>query len=374
MMRLMRTARLRVIALVGLSVMTLGLVSAEAEIIVNGRPSVVLESPAAKLVVDLGGGSIVDFHLAAGGLNPLRWIGPGDENAALRPMAHFLCLDRWGQPSEAELRNGMPFHGEAARVRWREFDAPEPRDGRILAAMGATLPMAGLDVRRTIRLSEEAALFSVSETVSNRNKLGRVYNMVQHATIGPPFLDETTVVDSNAQRGLMQSSPLPNPEQPEIQWPQASKQGQPVDLRHLTSDPDPNVVSFVVDGELGWVTATSASKELLLGYIWRTADYPWLNIWRHVKDGKPLARGLEFGTTGLHQPFKVLTTKPSIFGRTTFTYLDAGESSTRSYAAFLVKVPRDFQGVDRVLYRAGQLFIHERGSGREMTIPADRLF
>ena len=354
--------------------MTLALVSAQAEVIVNGRPAVVLQSPAAKLVIDLGGGSIVDFHLAAGGLNPLHWIGPADENAVLRPMAHFLCLDRWGQPSEAELGNGMPFHGEAARVRWREFDAPEARDGRIIAVMGATLPMAGLEVRRTVRLSETTAVFSVSETVSNRNKLGRIYNMVQHATIGPPFLDETTVVDSNAQRGFAQSNPMPNPEQPETRWPEARKKGQPVDLRHLTSDPDPNVVSFVVDGEFGWVTATSALKELLLGYMWRTVDYPWLNFWRHVADGKPLARGLEFGTTGLHQPFKVLTTKPSIFGRPTFAYLDAGENSTRSYAAFLVKVPRDFRGVESVLYSVSQLVIHERNGGRELKIPADRLF
>ena len=71
--------------------------------------------------------------------------------------------------------------------------------------------------------------------MSNRNKLGRIYNMVQHATIGPPFLDETTVVDSNAQRGFMQSNPMPNPEQPETLWPEARKEGQPVDLRHLTS-------------------------------------------------------------------------------------------------------------------------------------------
>jgi phosphonate metabolism protein (transferase hexapeptide repeat family) len=136
-----------------------------------------------------------------------------------------------------------------------------------------------------------------SETVNNRNKLGRIYNMVQHATIGPPFLDETTVVDSNAQRGFMQSSPMPNPEQPETRWPEARKQGQPVDLRHLTSDPDPNVVSFVIDGEFGWVTATNASKELILGYMWRTADYHWLNVWRHVADVKPLARGVELWTS-----------------------------------------------------------------------------
>src|SRR3977135_3098526 len=126
----MRTESVRLIAPGLLLVMTLA-IAAPAEVIVNGRPAVILESPAAKLVVDLGGGSIVDFHLAAGGLNPLRWIGPADENAVLRPMAHFLCLDRWGPPSESERRNGMPFHGEAGRVRWREFDAPEGRDSRV---------------------------------------------------------------------------------------------------------------------------------------------------------------------------------------------------------------------------------------------------
>ena len=200
----------------------------------DGRPTVVLESPAAKLVIDLGGGSIVDFHFAAGGLNPLRWIGPADENAVLRPMAHFLCLDRWGQPSEAELRNGMPFHGEAARVRWREFDAPEARDGRIIAAMGATLPMAGLEVRRTVRLSEKTAVFSVSETVSNRNKLGRIYNMVQHATIGPPFLDETPRVDS--MRSGIPAPSNANPEQPETGTEAQTRAAK--STRHLTSDPD----------------------------------------------------------------------------------------------------------------------------------------
>src|SRR6185295_8800066 len=128
-----------------------------ADVVINGRRTVVVESPAATLLIDLGGGSIVDFHLSGGGLNPLRWLGPGDENAALRPMAHFLCLDRWGPPSEAERRNGMPFHGEAARVRWREFDAQARGTSAVVAAMGATLPIAGFEVRRTVRLSEAAA-------------------------------------------------------------------------------------------------------------------------------------------------------------------------------------------------------------------------
>jgi hypothetical protein len=352
----------------------IALAVASAQVETDGRRTVRLESQTAALTIDLGGGSIVDFHLA-GGINPLRWLGPGDEDKPFRPMGHFLCLDRWGPPSDAELRNGMPFHGEAARVEWKQIGTPEHLAGRIVATMEATLPLAGLDLRRTVGLSESAAVFSVSETVTNRNKLGRVYNMVQHATIGPPFLDETTVVDSNAQRGFMQSSPLPNPERPEIRWPEAIKEGKRVDLRRLTTDPDPNVTSFVIEGDLGWVAATTASKELLIGYIFRTADYPWLNIWRHVQDGKPLARGLEFGTTGLHQPFPVLVTKPRILGRPTFAYLDAGESATRVYTAFLMKVPRDFAGVNQVLYRAARIVVQERGArGRELTIPVDRLF
>ena len=52
-----------------------------------------------------------------------------------------------------------------------------------------------------------------------------------------------------------------------------------------------------------------------------------------------------------------------------------GQSATRTYAAFLIKVPQDFAGVDRVLYRAGSIVVQERGGkGRELTIAAGGLF
>jgi len=173
----------------------------------------------------------------------------------------------------------------------------------------------------------------------------------------------------------MQSSPLPDPERLAIHWPLATKDGKPVDLRRLTTDPDPNVTSFVIDGDVGWVAATNASEELLFGYIFRTADYPWVNLWRHVQNGRPLARGLEFGTTGFHQPFRLLLGKPRIFGRPTFVYLDAGESATRGYTAFLLKVPHDFAGVNQILYRDGRIVVQERAAhGRELTMAVDRLF
>ena len=335
----------------------------QAETLFNGRPSLILEGKAARLVVDLGGGSLVDFRLSGHRVNPLQW-DPG-ESAALKPLGHFLCLDRWGAPSEAEERNGMFFHGEASRVEWTVLEKPGRKDNAVAATMSARLPLAGLEVVRTVRLSNSTASCIVSEIVTNRNKLGRIYNMVQHPTIGPPFLDEGTLVDSNARKGFMQTSPLPNPEEPAVFWPQALKQGQPLSLRRLADDSDPNVVSFVFDGDLGWVTASSPSQGLLIGYLWSTSEYPWFNVWRHSENGKPQARGLEFGTTGLHQPFPILVEKGRIFDRPLYVHLDTGQSAVRSYLAFLFEIPEDYQGVARLTYRNRRLVIHERGKGSD---------
>jgi hypothetical protein len=331
---------------------------------IKGRRSLVLDGRAAQLVVDIAGGSIGDFHLGSSGLNPLQWEEKGGLTAP-RPMGHFLCLDRWGAPSKEEQKNGMPFHGEAARVEWLVLRDAVSNGGKVRAEMAATLPMAGLRINRHIELSVSNALFVVREEIINLNKLGRLFNMVQHATIGPPFLDEQTVVDANARRGFMQSSPLPNPEEPAVNWPEARRDGQAVDIRFLTNNHDPNVVSYVIDEEYGWATASNPVQGLLIGYLWKRAEYPWFNAWRHVEKGKPFARGLEFGTTGLHQPFPLLVVKGRIFGRPLYEYLDAGETVSKTYACFLFKIPKDYQGVSRLTYAGNRLILHERGAAAE---------
>jgi hypothetical protein len=342
------------------------------------RPLLVLDGQTAKLVVDLGGGSIADFHLKDNPLNPLQWDSwsfsdTPDEAPPMEPrsMGHFLCLDRWGPATEAELAHGMGWHGEATRVWWTlDKDASE-MDGHLVAAMSAELPLAGLKVVRSIRMAQTQAVFTVSEAVTNTRHLGRIYNIVQHPTIGPPFLDESTIVDANGTRGFMQETPMPNPEDPEVQWPHAlKKDGTQVDLHHLTDDASPGVVSYIVEEEYGWTTAINASKGLLIGYIWLAEGYPWFDAWRHVKDGKPFARGLEFGTTGLHQPGPVLVQKGKIFDRQIFRFIDADETQTFSYANFLMEIPEDFAGVAGVDYAEGKLTVRERG-GKERMIDMD---
>ena len=349
--------------LAGALLAAMSLVSAEE--VFEGRRSVVLQGTDARLVVDILGGSIVSFELNDQKLNPLRWAnaGPADKP---RQMSHFLCLDRWGPPSDAERASGMPFHGEAGLVEWQVIDQ-KATTGR----MKATLPLAGLEIERSVWLAPEGSWFQVQETVTNKNKLGRIYNMVQHASIGPPFLDASVVVDSNALRGYPRGGSMPNPEEPNALWPKAPRpDGTEADVRRLINDSTPDVVSYVINGDIGWVTASNAAKGLLIGYIWSTEEYPWLNVWRRLEHGVPLARGLEFGTTGLHEPPPTLVKKGTIFGRPVYQYIDAAEGQTRSYIGFLAKIPAGFQGVDNVVLQNGKLTLTERGGGSQMSIAA----
>jgi hypothetical protein len=266
----------------------------------------------------------------------------------------------------------MPYHGEAAHVPWQVVREPGLRDGAIEAQISATLPKAGLSVRRTIRLSVKAAVCAEREEVRNDNPLGRIYNMVQHPTIAPPFLDETTLVDCNGSRGFAQGGSLPNPEKPSFFWPQALKaDGEGVNMRRLTNAPGPDVVSYRIESSYGWVTAATSSKGLLIGYLWKTRDYPWVSLWRDVREGRPAARGLEFGTTGLHQPFGILVQKGRIWDRPLFEYLDSGATAVKSYLVFLLGIPADFAGVESIEVDGGRLVLSERGGPNRHTFSVD---
>src|SRR6185436_2281876 len=109
-----------------------------------------------------------------------------------------------------------------------------------------------------------------------------------------------------------------------------------VELRRFHDVPgnetEHDVSSFTLSNadDYGWVVASSPKHQLLLGYVWRTVEYPWLNIWRYRNEGKLAARGLEFGTTGYHQPFPILVRQSLILDRPLYEPLDADETVAKS--------------------------------------------
>ena len=98
----------------------------------------------------------------------------------------------------------------------------------------------------------------------------------------------------------------------------------------------------------------------MVGYLWKTAEYPWVNFWRSMKNGVPMAFGMEFGTTGLHEPFPVVAKKGKIFGQNIYAFIDADEVISKSFTAFLAEIPEDYNGVEKIEVKDSQFVIKEK--------------
>ena len=319
-----------------------------------------IENSKAVLEVNLNGGSYPDFHLKELPLNPLNWRSK--DSTMSHFMGHFLCFDRWGPPSEAEKANGFKHHGEASTVIWKRLAEPKSINGKITCSMECSLPMGGLQLTRKIEMSADEPVFFMTEEIKNLNKYGRMYNIVQHVTIAPPFLDKTTLIDNNTEKGFEDKEDgSTDQENPVIKWPEVNHNGEKISLRQFVTD-WPRVASFAFskNDKYGWVTACNPEKNLLLGYIWETEDYPWINFWRSMENGVPAAFGMEFGTTGLHEPFPVVAEKGKIFDRNIYDFIDAGEVITKSYTAFLARIPEDYKGVDKIEINNSSIVIKEK--------------
>jgi len=334
-----------------------------------------LENSKMVLRVNLSGGTYSDFYMKENPLNPLNWKTVNPEEPPF--MGQFLCLDRWGPPSAAEKANGFRHHGEVITRNWELQEHFQKGENISACKMSCRLPMAGLRVTRTIELSENEPVFHVTEEIENLNKYGRMFNMVQHVTLAPPFLDSTTLFDNNTEKGFedKEDGSL-NQEEPVIAWPETLHNGEIISLRRFQNK-WPRVSSFVFadDQEYGWATACNPGKNLLLGYSWKIKDYPWINFWRDMENGIPKAFGIEFGTTGLHEPFPVVAKKGKIFDRNIYDFIDAGEIVSKSFTAFLFRIPDDYQGVAKIEFSDSCFRIRENGKkSRDLTYHQVKLY
>jgi hypothetical protein len=319
-----------------------------------------LETNNVVLMVNLKGGAFFDFHLKDIPINPINWRMKDTLNPPF--MGHFLCFDRWGPPTPSEEANGFHHHGEASTEVWRMLAEPVTQKGKISCLMMCSLPMGGLQLTRKIELSEKDPVYFVTEEIKNLNKYGRIFNIVQHVSIAPPFLDTTTLFDNNTVKGFEgKEDASMNQEEIVLKWPVGIHDGEKVSFRQFRNK-WPRVSSFVYnqDDKYGWVTACNSKKNIMLGYIWEIADYPWINFWRLMQNGIPEAYGMEFGTTGLHETLPVVAKKGKIFGQNIYDFIDADEVISKSFTAFLAKIPEDYKGVDKIEMKDSLLIIKEK--------------
>lgn len=336
-----------------------------------------LRNPAATLSVDLAGGAIRDFHLGpADGLNPLsfsfeREDMPLNNRNGAPYRGHFVCLGRWGEPSEGERKAGMPNHGQAANLQWEALPGSDQRS----LAMEVNCPLEGLHLKRQLELDSQSAVFAVEETVTNIAPLGRLYNLVQHPTLAAPFLDEEVRISCNATAGFNQFED-DTPQADPLQWPNGRYKAlglSRLDLRQL-SQPCTSVFSFQVDPQqtIGWITAWSPSDRLLIGYVWNRTAYPWIHLWQDWDKDRLRYLGIEFGTAAFHQPFpQLLESGLRLFGEKTTAYLDAGARESRRYLGFLLETGEEPVSISGLSVSDGGRALKLRDGSNERIIETD---
>ena len=94
------------------------------------------------------------------------------------------------------------------------------------------------------------------------------------------------------------------------------------------------------DRRAAFFAAFSPAFNLVFGYVWTPADFPWMGIWEenHSRrqspwNGHTLTRGMEFGVSPMPETRQAMIDRGRMFGVPCFRYIAAGASVSVEYCA-----------------------------------------
>jgi hypothetical protein len=119
-----------------------------------------------------------------------------------------------------------------------------------------------------------------------------------------------------------------------------------------------------------FVTALHPQKQLLLGYLFRASDFPWVQSWEYYPSDGKLARGLEFSTQPFDVPRREAVQLSSLFGAPSYRWLPANSAIDSIFLIFYAKTPAGFTKVDDVLFENERIVIFDRAVGKELSLAA----
>jgi hypothetical protein len=317
-------------------------------------------------------------------LNPL-WNPMRMARELSRPVHYdggaglFVCVDGFGPPSPEEKAAGLPMHGEAHA---QTFEIKSGHEGTsAFVKMRAELPIVQEVFTRTFRIANGENVISVESELENKLGFDRPVNWAEHATIGSPFLEPgVTVVDLSGSRSRTRPYDQVNNGQTirrltsgqDFTWPSApGLDGKTIDLRQTPENPhylDHATTLLNSNRELEWATALNPKKRLLIGYIFRRAEYPWLQYWGFYPPTQKLARGMEFATQPFDVPRREAITTGTMFGTPIYRWLPAKSKITTHFVVFYTHVPDGVQKIDDVRLESGQIVIEDRSAHKQIRL------
>ncbi len=352
------------------------------------RPAVMLANDKLSVTVMSYGGAFAEILLADDPvkLNPL-WQPTRMAREAGQPAklgggtGHFVCVDGFGPVSAEERAAGMPGHGEAHAVPWDlAFSGKEGK----LATLRFTskLPLVQELFTRTLRMVDGENVVYVESRLENLLAFDRPICWAEHATIGSPFLEPfATVIDMPAAR--CRTRPYDETEKratprhlasgKDFTWPMApTRDGGKTDERAAPSDPKLDHFTCLLEParSLVWVTALNTQKNLLLGYIFRREEFPWLQSWEQYPATNRMARGIEFSTQPFDVPRREVISLNSMFEAPVYRWLPAKGRLDARFLIFYARTPEGMKKIDDVRIENGQIVIEDRKARKQLTLAA----
>jgi hypothetical protein len=348
--------------------------AAQQRILPDARPVLAISNDRLTLGVRLQGGAIVEMVLND---------DPNKVNPLHARLGHFVCVDGFGPVSPEERNAGLPGHGEAHRVPW-EVVSSERNSGTTTVKFSATLPLVHEVFRRTMRMVDGENVVYVESELQSLLAFDRPINWGEHATIGPPFLEAgKTVVEMSATRAMTRSYESQTETLPhrltsfrEFTWPMApGRNGEFIDVRPTpTTTPVGDHTTSLMDParRLVFVTAFHANRRLLLGYVFRRAEYPWTQLWEFYPGDDRSARGLEFASQPFDLPRREVIQTNAMFDTQTYRWLPAKSTIGSAFLMFYTRTPDGFRKVDDVVLDGGTLTVLDRTSNITVVLTASR--
>jgi hypothetical protein len=362
--------------------------SAVREEIVYSFPSYVISNDKLELAVAARGGAMLRL-LLQGDPEKLSPFG-NPEKLTLNPapphppelVGHFVCVDGFGPVSPEERKAGLSDHGEAHVTPWQVASSGKQGVATALK-FTVTLPVTQEIFTRTFTLVDGESVVYVDSELESLLGFDRPVNWAEHATIAAPFLEpEKNFVDLSSARsktrayaGGADAARHRLASFQDFTWPMApAKGGGPaIDLRGVPASPDSvdhTATLYDPSQRLAFVTAVNPARQYLLGYILRSAEYPWIQLWMSYNANGWLERGLEFATQPFDVPRRETVTTGTMFDTPLFRWLPAKSKITTRFAMFYAKTPAGMSKIDDVRLEGGKIIVEDRAAGRQVALAA----
>jgi hypothetical protein len=121
------------------------------------------------------------------------------------------------------------------------------------------------------------------------------------------------------------------------------------------------ISSFCIEA---FATAINPETRLIVGWIFKPPEYPWLQNWENYPPKGKMARGLELSTQPFDVPRRMVIDQNNLWGTLLHRWLPAKSKISTRFALFFAHAPEGMKRVDDVRWEKGVLVIEDSRQAR----------